>query len=304
MWLWGAPPPPPLWWAWTAYVWANPPPPPPPVAALVAVVLLLLLLLRLNSSSRKRDDLGGALVVITGAAGGLGRELAAEFAAQGARIALWDVREAALEGTKAWLVETKGAPPDSISARVVDVGSAEAVAKAAAEQHALLGAPRAVVSAAAAVCGQTVLDADVERLRAAFAVNAMAPFWLAKSFLPQMTEGGRGGGGGEPGTLVTVGSVMGELPGAQLADYCGAKAAVSQLHECLRVELRGAVNLLHVVPYAIDTPLFAGGAPWRYGWMRALVPPLRPEAVARSVVLGVQTRQERLVLPWVRRRAL
>ena len=48
-----------------------------------------------------------------------------------------------------------------------------------------------------------------------------------------------------------------------MAEYCASKAAVSQLHACLRWELRGArgVRCLLVRPYLIATPLFAGGAP-------------------------------------------
>ena len=35
---------------------------------------------------------------------------------------------------------------------------------------------------------------------------------------------------------------MADLPAARLSDYCAAKAAVSQLHECLRWELRNATG--------------------------------------------------------------
>ena len=36
------------------------------------------------------------------------------------------------------------------------------------------------------------------------------------------------------GVLVTVGSVMGDLPAARQAEYCASKAALTQLHESLR----------------------------------------------------------------------
>merc|ERR1719424_2253573 len=62
--------------------------------------------------------------------------------------------------------------------------------------------------------------------------------------------------------------MMASLPAAGLADYCAGKAAVSQLHACLR---------------------------WA---LRALLPPLEAPYVATRIVCAVQTRQHELVLPW------
>lgn len=75
---------------------------------------------------------------------------------------------------------------------------------------------------------------------------------------------------------------------------------MSQLHACLRWELRGVrgVRCLLVRPYLIDTPLFAGGAPIKVRVLRALLPPLEASYVATRIVRAVQTRQHELVLPW------
>ena len=62
------------------------------------------------------------------------------------------------------------------------------------------------------------------------------------------------------------------------------------------------VRCLLVQPYLLDTPLFAGGAPGLFPRVLAIVlPPLSAAEVARRVVLGVQTGQERLVLPYILR---
>ena len=45
----------------------------------------------------RRRSVSGKLVVITGAAGGIGRAMALEFARRGAVLALWDVRAQALQ---------------------------------------------------------------------------------------------------------------------------------------------------------------------------------------------------------------
>ncbi len=299
-------------------------------AAVVAAALVLLALDYAIDCGYvgRRHSLAGKLVLITGAAGGLGRAVAAEFARHGAVLALWDVRGSALDELREWLELEHGTPAQSIHTRVVDVGDGAAVASAAGEQLRSLGAPHVVVSNAGTVSGDGVLDASEERLRAAFDVNALAHFRLAKHFVRQMLDASRRASGGNArastraaaraatdaatqgrastrqGVFVTMGSLMAELPAARLSHYCAGKAATLQLHECMRCELRSrgdahAVRCLHVQPYLIDTGLFAGGRPLRFAWMRALLPPLSPSAVARRLVRAVQTRRrERLVIPW------
>ena len=293
------------------------------VLALPALCLLLLLLALLDYAKdagflASRRSLAGRLVVVTGAAGGLGRALALEFARRGAVLALWDVRAEALRECVDWLVE-RGVAAAVIHAAVVDVADASAVAMAARQQHATLGPAHVVVSNAAVVNGERLLDASEARLRASFDVNMLSHVWVARSLVPQMAAAGAPSRDG--GVFVTVGSLMAELPAARLADYCASKAAVLLLHECLRWELRhpprsrerqghdggdsgdGAagrgVHCLHVQSHMIDTPLFAGGKPGRFGWVRALLPPLQAATVAQRIVRAVETRRERIVVPYI-----
>ena len=283
----------------------------PMTAALVLVVLLLVVLLLLadfvahRGWLRRRDySLDGRLVLITGAAGGLGRQLALAFALEGAALVLWDIRRDALDELCRWLAE-RGVPASAIDAQCVDVADAAAVEREAEALRTRRSGPvHVVVNNAAVVHGQPLLGsgASAERLQRALDVNVAAHLWTARAFVPRMLDEAGDGGG----VLVTVGSIMGSLPAAGLAEYCASKAAVGQLHACLRWELRrrrpaacGGVRCLLVRPYMIDTPLFDGGAPLRLRWLRRLLPPLDAADVARCVVRAVQTRgQEELVLPW------
>ena len=188
---------------------------------------------------RRRDSLAGQLVLITGAAGGLGRQLALCFAQQGATLALWDVRRDALAELCEWLVE-RGVAPGALHPQCVDVADAAAVVREAAAQQVRLGPVRVLVNNAAIVYGQPLLGgsadggvgggASVAQLQRSLDVNVAAHFWMVRAIVPQMLEGGRG-------TVVTLSSMMASLPAAGLADYCASKAAVSQLHACLRWEL-------------------------------------------------------------------
>ena len=220
----------------------------------------------------------GRVVVITGAAGGLGRELALQFAQRGAILALWDIREEALVEVKDWLCG-QGAASSAIHTRVVDVSDPESVSNAAAEQLQTLGPAHIVVSNAAIVTGQRVLDAQPAQVTRAFGVNVLAHFWCARAFVPQMLQASPHAHADAAGVFATIGSLMAELPAARLADYCASKAAIVQLHECLRWELggdrgepRGEVRLLHVQPYLLDTVRYAL--------------PLRMDAAARAATEG------------------
>ena len=276
-----------------------------PVFVPLCVVLLVLLLLGFDYARDRgwfasHYSIAGELVVITGAGGGLGRELALHCAKRGAVLALWDVRQEALVEVVAWL-ETHGVARGCIHERVVDVSDAAAVERAGKAQSASLGPARIVIINAAVVTGARILDANEAQLVNAIGVNLLAHVWCVRTFLPQMIAPPR-----PHGTIVTLGSLMAAIPAAGLADYCACKAAIAQLHECLRWELgslgaaaAGNVHLMHVQPYLIDTPLFAGGQPLRYAWLRALLPPLQATSVARRIIDGVQTRREHLVLPWV-----
>ena len=124
-----------------------------------------------------------------------------------------------------------------------------------------LGPTSVLVNAAAVVSGRRVLDGADEQLAHAVNVNALAHFWTVRAIVPQMLATPD-----RQGTVVTVSSVMANVPAARLGEYCASKAAVTQMHECLRWELRAEarphqLRCLLVQPYMIDTPLFRGAPP-------------------------------------------
>lgn len=231
-------------------------------------------------------------VLITGAAGGIGRQLALEFSAAGAALVLWDVNGTGLAETVAQL------PPERVaSASCVDVGDAEAVAAAARDA----GSVDVVISNAG-----VVLSGDVEHLGAdavtrAYDVNVGAAFSLIRAFLPAMRARNEG-------CVVLVASVMGLVGSARLGAYCASKWALLGLSESLRMELhrdgRNGVSVVTVAPYLVGDSLmfkgaFAGDAS-AAGLLRAAVfPPVSAASVARATLAAVAARRDAvLVLPW------
>jgi len=265
----------------------------------LAALALLIDFLDYLGLLRRRDSLAGQVVLVTGAAGGLGRELARAFASEQAVLVLWDVRAVALKQLRDWLENEHGVPPSSIHTACVDVSDASTVASAAADVQQRVGVVRVLVNNAAIVRGEGIIGGSGGSLERSLLVNAAAHFHTTRAFLPAMLDGPS-----PRGTVVTIGSVMGALPAARLADYCASKAAVGQLSECLRWELRcesrrHAVRTLLVTPYKIETPLFEGGMVLRHPLLRKLLPALEPIPTAQAVVLAVRTRREWLTLPWV-----
>jgi all-trans-retinol dehydrogenase (NAD+) len=236
---------------------------------------------------RRRDSLAGQLVLITGAAGGIGRQLALEFARQGAALALWDIRATQLREVRDWLVVEHRIGVESIHVAVVDASDPDAVTAGAAALQEKGLVVRVVVSNAAVMRGTPLQEMSDAEVRSDFGVNTLAAVWCARAFLRHMVASAAARDEPARGVLVTIGSVMGELPCARLVEYCASKAALIQLHEALRWELRvhdrtAAIRTLLVQPYAVDTDMLSGAALLgssqthrRFAWLRCAPEPLR-----------------------------
>lgn len=228
-------------------------------------------------------------------------------------MALWDIREEALKETVAWL-ESQNISPSNVTTMAVDVSEARDVATAAESLRVAEGgrAPRVVVSNAAVMRGKSLLDSADDEIRRDFSVNTLAAFWVLRAFLRQMLdEQKQSGSRRTERVLVTIGSIMAELPAHRQAEYCASKAALSQLHECLRWELKrtgpgASIRTLLVQPYAVNTRMISGAALLgegstsahrRFALMRRVLPPLEPADAARRVVEAVQNGDERVYIP-------
>lgn len=231
-------------------------------------------------------QLAQATVLITGAASGMGRLLALECAARGAKVVLWDRDAAGLERMKGEVAARSG----HAHCYVVDLTDREAIKAAAQRVLDEVGVVRVLVNNAGIVTGKTLTeasDADIERT---FQVNALASFWTVRAFLPRMIAAG-------DGHVVTVASAGGIAGTARLVDYCSSKFAAFGFDESLRLELRrtGApVRTTIVCPFYVNTGMF-DGVTTRFAW---LIPILEPEDVVRRIVRAIERDQARVIMPW------
>ena len=187
-------------------------------------------------------DFTGKTVLVTGAAGNLGKAVAAAFAGRGARLVLFDVDEKRLEaaypGTQ-----------DNRLKSAVDLLRPEAVEKAVAAARKRYGR----IDVVAAIAGGFSMGDPVHKLPSAawdrmFDLNARTLLNTTAAVVPGMLDQGSG-------KIVTIGANAARQGLAQMGAYIAAKSAVIRLTESLSAELRGGgINVNCVMPSIIDTP--------------------------------------------------
>jgi len=185
----------------------------------------------------------GQTVIITGAAGHLGRAVAAAFRQRGARLVLVDRQQDALErafgadaGDQALLL-----PLDLLSRDQVRSGLASAVER--------FGQADALCHVAGGFrMGEAVHEIAPETWEFLFDLNARSFVNVAHVVVPQLLA--RGGG-----KIVTVGAAAAARGGAHMGAYCASKSALIRLTESLSAELKDRnINVNSVLPSIIDTP--------------------------------------------------
>lgn len=136
-------------------------------------------------------ELTDKVVIITGAAGGLGREFALGFAAEGAKIVAADVQAAGIAETVA-LVEAAGGEALAVTVDVTSKASAEALADAAIEHFGRIDVlvNNAAIYATLKRAKFTEIDeADWDRV---MNVNVKGAWLVSAAVYPRMTQpGGR-----------------------------------------------------------------------------------------------------------------
>ncbi len=231
------------------------------------------------------SDFQNRNILITGAASGIGRLMALEFARGGANIIAWDVNAAGL----AALEDELGVFPGTHGTFVCDLTDREAIRTTADAVLEAYGHVDVLINNAGIVSGRPLLEIPDENIERTFAVNTLALFWTTKAFLPGMIEHG-------DGHVVTIASAGGLVGTARMTDYCSSKFAAVGFDESLRLECKRLgypVRTTVVCPFYIDTGMFAG-VKTRFPW---LLPILKPEYAARRIVNAVRKKRSRVIMP-------
>ncbi len=226
---------------------------------------------------RRRARFGKA--IITGAAGGIGRELAHLAAEDGTSLVLVDRPGSAVPDLAHELADGGGAAP--VEADFADLEALDAAGADLVGEHPDVDL---LIAGAGVDRAQSLLAFDWRQAREDFNVNALANLVLLAHLAPAMAQRGRG----HVTTIVSLAGLVG-LP--YEAAYSGSKAALATFARSARAELepRG-VTFTEVFPGFVDTPMFRGNA-FKHTYF------VRPRDAAELIYVATLRRRERLGFP-------
>jgi len=192
-------------------------------------------------------NLEGKTIVVSGAASGIGRSVARELAATGARPVLVDIDEAGLAATAA-----EGPALQASPRYRCDVSDPESVVQMFRSIQSDVGPVHGAVASAGVRNVAKTLEVSVEDWRRVIDINLSGVFYFSREAARAcVREGG--------GSIVSIASVaaFGGLP--ERVNYCSAKAGVMNMTKVMAIELASqGVRVNAVAPGATQTPLADG----------------------------------------------
>jgi short-subunit dehydrogenase len=224
--------------------------------------------------------------LLTGAGGGVGAELALALINKGARVAAIDFREEPL-------VKLEKLAGSHVETFLVDIT----------DQSAVLALPQAVAAKMGQVDGlinnagiiqpfRKVNELSVDEAARVMGVNFTGSLFMIKAFLPILLDR-------PEGHIVNISSMGAYAPVPGQSLYGASKAALAQLSDGLRSELRGTkVRVTLVFPGAMRTDIAAnsGAILPQNSAAQSRIRMTQPKAAAQLIVEAIERERERIFI--------
>lgn len=192
------------------------------------------------------SSLDGKWVLITGASKGLGRELAVEFACNGANLLLTARSSNLLEKLKIEIEEDHSRECQIIAGDICEPDVFKKICQTARDKQIEI-----LVNNAGLVSIDRLEDVSEERIETMINLNLLVPIKLTRALLPDFRAR-------QQGTIVNINSSAGRKPVARHVVYCATKHGLRGFSEALKDELKGeGIRILDVSPGKMATDLFA-----------------------------------------------
>ncbi|CAH1710112.1 short-chain dehydrogenase/reductase family 16C member 6-like [Aphis gossypii] len=194
----------------------------------------------------KPKSVKGQVVLITGAARGIGRELATRFGKLGAKVACVDIDESGNHET-AQIIKDCGGVAKSYKC---DVSKKDDIKILHSKVKQDLGPVDIVINNAGIVWGHLYIDPSKDQfITDQINVNLMAHIWMNREILPSMLER-------NCGHIVAMSSMSSMAGVANISTYTVSKWGINGMMECLHNELKQFncnVKTTNILPYFIKT---------------------------------------------------
>ena len=178
--------------------------------------------------------------LITGAGGGLGKVMAKALAERGARLALFDIDEAALQRISITI-------PDALT-QVADINDQSDLSEMVQLTQSRFGTIDGAINAAGLLPMGAAATFDEAVFRQCIDVNLTAAFLFSKTLAEQMQDAG--------GRIVHIASVSSFVANPEYAAYASSKAGLAQMIRVLAREWAPKDILVNAIgPALTETPL-------------------------------------------------
>jgi NAD(P)-dependent dehydrogenase (short-subunit alcohol dehydrogenase family) len=191
------------------------------------------------------DEFNGKSVLVTGAGRGIGRQLALDFAARGARVAV--NYSASASGAEETVEEIRTAGGEAITVQA-DVADAQAVNAMTAAVLEAFGGIDILVNNAGINSDKPFLDLTEGDWDRVMAVNLKGPFLCSQAAGRAMVAAGKG-------SIVNISAVTAVDARKGAANYCSSKAGLNMLTKCMALELAPHVNVNALALGFVSSPL-------------------------------------------------
>lgn len=205
-------------------------------------------------------EIQGKTVLVTGAARGIGRAIAAAFAAEGANVVLADLGSLANRPAAGWhyglspeselanaakVIRESGGSCAALEVDVSDRASCQSLVEKSLEAYRFLDI---VVNNAGILRAGALADFAERDWDRIFAVNVKGIFLLSQAALPYIKERG--------GLIINIASVLGIQGYAQIGAYCASKFAAISLTQSMAAELAEYdIRVNSICPGNVDTAM-------------------------------------------------
>ena len=184
-------------------------------------------------------------VLITGASGGLGRQLALDFAAEGANVVLNYARSQGPAEKTAEQIVSEGGQAEAIQADIADKAKVEAMVARATDRF---GSIDILINNAGLSLDAPFLDMTEDAWDKVIAANLKGPFLLSQAVGRLMVAAGKG-------RIVNISATTAVVARRGNANYAAAKAGLNMLTQAMALELGPHVTVNAVALGFVDSPL-------------------------------------------------